>query len=201
MSYGKSLAQTIIAAVRQEMSRYIDVYSAVVTAIDTTGDGVQLRKLGETTASTERYARLSDLYVIVDDEVLVIEIRQKAYILGKIKSGVEPVPTITVITAQAGTGATGQILSGGTDYSGEIELVAGSAALGAGNVLTFNFGQEKPDTSYNILLSPNTNATGDLQGRYNTVSRTVDGWNLNFRVAPTAGAVYRFAYFIRQSKR
>lgn len=182
------------------MSRYIDVYSAVVTSIDTVGDGLQIRKLGETTASEERYARLSDHYVIVDDEVLVLEIRQKPYILGKIKSGVETAPTITVLSP-AGTGATGQILSGGTDYAGEIELVAGSASVSAGNVLTFNFGQEKPDVNYNILLSPTTNASGDLQARYNTVSRTVNGWNLNFRVAPTASATYRFAYFIRQSKR
>lgn len=197
---GKTLAQTIIAAVRQEMSRYIDVYIAIVTALDSGGNGLQIRRPNETTASTERYARMSDHYFRVGDEVLVIEIRQKPYVMGKIKSSIDPVPTLTILSP-AGTSATAQILSSGTDFGGEIEFVAGTASLSAGSVLTFNFGQSKPDTSYNILLSPTTNASADLEGRYNTVTRTTSGWNLNLRISPTASATYRFAYFIRPSSR
>jgi len=192
MTLGKNLASTIVAAVQHEMSKYIDVYTAEVTQVMSTG--LRIKRIGETTGSNEIYARVSDLLYFEGDEVFVISIRTRPFILGVVRRAAAASPTATVLSP-GGTGATCTIA--GTDFQGQISFVSGSASLAAGQVFTFNFSQAMPNANYAVILTPGSNAAGDLQMRMNYTSRTVNGWGMNFRVAPTASSTYNWSYMIK----
>lgn len=196
MALGKNLATTIVAAVQHELSRYIDVFTAEITEVNTTG--VKIKRVGETTGSNEIYARVSDLIYNVGDEVFVISIRNRPFVLGVVRRTTYPSPTATVLSA-AGSGASCSII--GSDLNGTITFVAGSSSVSAGNVFTFNFAEAMPDATYSVNLTNGSNAAGDLQMRMNFTGRSTTGWNMNFRVAPTTGATYIWSYAIRPSYR
>ena len=196
MSLGKNLASTIVAAVQHEMAKYIDAYTAVVTAV--VAEGVQIRRIGETVGSVETYARVSDLVYSVDDEVFVITVRGRPFVLGVVRRANAGTPTATVLSA---AGIDAECTIAGTDFQGQISFTAGSASVSAGNMFTFNFDEEKDDANYAVILTSGSNASGDLQGRMNYVTRTTTGWTMNYRVAPTTSAVYNWSYMIKPYSR
>lgn len=192
MSLGKSIAATILSTVQREITKYIDVYTAEITEIATTG--LKIQRIGETVGSNEIYARLSDLIYMVGDEVLVIEIRNRPFVVGVVRRASTGTPTGTVLT-NAGTGASCTI--SGTDYQGQISFVAGSSGVSAGNVFDFEFADEQENANYAVVLTNGSNAAGDLQMRMNYTGRSTTKWTMNFRVAPTASATYLWSYIIR----
>jgi len=188
----RRLAAAIREAVKIEIKPYVESYSAIVTGLSATG--VQFRRAGEDTGSEEIYAVLRNQHLHVGDEVAVIQVGKHPFVLGRIRRAALGTPTYT-INANAGTGATLSIA--GTDQSGQITLSTGSASVGAGVQFIFTFAQAMVDTNYSIMLAPSSNASADLQGRFNPTTRTTAGWSMNLRIAPTISSTYAWFYWIR----
>lgn len=107
----------------------------------------------------------------------------------------DAVATITPLPACAGTGAavTG---SAGTDVSGKITLISGSAAWAIGNVVEVSFDQTKSDVPQ-VFLTPldDITATAMSASKISTNS-TTDGFNVRFGVADTAATTYHLGYVV-----
>lgn len=188
----RALAQAVLNAVHRIIPQYFESYSAVVTGVES--GGIKFRRVSESTAGDEVYARLHMQNILVGDEVAVVSVAKHPFVLGKVKRADDDEPTISV-NANAGTGATAELVAGSTDLSGEIRVSTGTSTS-AGALFTFNFANAKPDLNYSVVLTNRTNAAADLQGRYNVTAVSENGWNLNLRVAPTASASYYWSYHI-----
>jgi hypothetical protein len=188
----RRLAAAIREAVKIEIKPYVESYSAIVTGLSTTG--VQFRRAGEDTGSEEIYAVLRNQHLHVDDEVAVIQVGKHPFVLGRIRRSALSTPTYT-LNANAGTGAT--LVIGGTDQSGNISLVTGSGSVSSGTQFDFTFAQPMANAEYTVILQSSSNASADLQGRFNPTSRTTTKWSLNLRIAPTISSTYNWFYWIR----
>jgi hypothetical protein len=155
---------------------------------------VQFKRAGETTGSTEVYARLRFQHIRVGDQVAVIQVGKHPFVVGVVQRAAYGTPTYT-LNSIAGTGATMSIA--GSDYSGVITVNSGSASLSAGQLFDFTFVNAWASTEYTVVLQPASNAAGDLQARFNITSRTTTKWTLNLRTALTASSTYIWHYQIR----
>lgn len=189
--FARELVTSVKAYVSRELSA-AQAFIGVVTGLSS--NRVQIRRVSEVTGGSELYARIAHVPVQVGDEVLIDVVSGVPTIIGRLKKAAYATPTITPLSP-LGTSGAATLEANSSDYSGLIILTGGSASFSAGGQATFNFAQTLPDTSYAVLLTPGSNAAADMN--FNATSRTVNGWNINFRSAPTSGTAYHFYYFIR----
>lgn len=187
-------AKAIHDAITERLSRVVP-QRATVQSIG--GGRVTVRRLIATQDDATAYARLVvPSKYLAGDDVLLLPLGGEPVVIGRIQNAAPATPTISVNTAVAGSGAAATIT--GSDRLGEIEITTGASGLASGTLCTVTFARPRPDTNFAIWPQPSTNASDDLGGRYHPTSRTVNGWSLNLRVAPSPSSVYRFFYRVEE---
>lgn len=100
------------------------------------------------------------------------------------------------LAAAAGTTATYTI--NGNDTFMRIQVVPGGTGITTGNQITVTFGNERPSTSYVVIVTPASNAARTLGGVVGAGTTNTTDFTFNTNTALTSGSTYVWHVFVHQ---
>ena len=172
---------------------HVGCFRAIVTAID--GGLISLRRVGATTADSQKYPSLARLRLVVDDEVLVAQINGAPVVVDRINRSAAATPSLT-LGAAAGSTAPGLIT--GSDRSGVLQITPGGTGITTGSLATITFARTLGAANIAFVMTPASSAARTLGMVLGTSTKTTTTILISTSVALTSGSNYQWNYIMEE---
>ena len=172
---------------------HVGCFRAIVTAID--GGLISLRRVGATTADSQKYPSLGRLRLVVDDDVLVAQINGAPVVVDRINRDAAATPALS-LAAAAGSTATGSIV--GSDRSGVLQITPNGTGIAAGSLATITFARPLGSANLAFVMTPASSAARSLGMVLGTSTKTATSVLIATSVALTAGSNYQWNYIAEE---